>query len=125
MAITERDSLGRIVKSTLTSERAKELTKIGLVKRKGASMDQLLVEAGHEPGEAPEHLRVLAKLAQTSPPAMRDFLKMTKVIDDKAEAIVAIPGELCPTCSQYVLTDLVLTDEQTSEVLELIDLAHG
>jgi len=98
---------------------------MGNVARSGASMDQLLVEAGHEPEEAPEHLRILAKLAQTSPPAMRDFLKMTKVIDDKAEAIVAIPGELCPTCSQYVLTDLRITEEQMSEVLELIDVAHG
>ena len=125
MAITERDSMGRIVKSSLSSERAKEIGRIGNVARKGASMDQLLVEAGHEPEEAPEHLRILAKLAQSSPPAMRDFLKMTKVIDDKAEVVLAIPGELCPTCSQYVLTDLQMTDEQVGTVLESIDGIRG
>ncbi len=50
---------------------------------------------------------------------------MTKVIDDKAEAIVAIPGELCPTCKQYVLTDMQMTDDQVEIILESIDQVRG
>ncbi len=122
MPIIERDELGRIVKSTITSQRAKEIGSMGHQVKRGASKDQLLVEAGHEPDEAPEHLRVLAKLAQSSAPAMRDFLKLTKPAIEATGEVTVAPGEKCPVCSQYVLADMQMSEETLSSVIEGLDL---
>ncbi len=121
MTITERDELGRIVKKKITSEEARKIGDIGRQVQKGNSKDQLLVEAGHEPDEAPEHLKVLANLAQRSAPAMKDFLRLTRPAVEVQGEITVQPGEACPVCKQYVIVDLQMSDETIGSVIESIE----
>ena len=90
--------------------------------QKGTSRDKLLQEAGYEePKKAPEYLRILAQQAQTSTPAMNAFLKVTKTVDEKKVAVMAVPGEQCPTCRQYVFEGFQMTGDQIGSVIESID----
>jgi hypothetical protein len=82
-----------------------------------------LIEAGYEqPDQAPEHLRILARQAMSSTPAMRDFLKLTKQMEDTVQAVEIQPGEKCPTCNQYVLADMKISDYEMDSVINELDL---
>ena len=120
MTITERHPDGRIKKKSLSSEEAARIGKKGYSVKKANSTDQLLIEAGHEPGEAPEHLRILAKQALSSTPAMKAFLQLTRTAEESGDLAVAIPGEQCPTCRQWVLADMQMTEVEIGEMLESV-----
>ena len=100
MAITERDERGRIVKSSLSKEEATERGKKGYTVKKAESRGQLLLEAGYpEEDSAPEHLRLLAGMAQNNVQAMTAFIKLTRGQDDSQEPI----GNSCPYYSSCIL----------------------
>ena len=123
MAITERDERGRIVKSVISSEQAAEMGKRSRQVMKGTSRDKLLQEADYEdPDDAPEYLRILAKQALTSTPAMKAYLQLTKTVEDVKAEVTVQPGERCPTCHQYVLADMQMTEETLDSVIEGLDL---
>lgn len=102
----ERDSFGRITSNEIGTERAREMAKARWEKADGRKIESagtLLEQAGYgTPEEAPEHLRLLARLASSekagSVAALSAFLKLT----GKAEAVT---GDLqmgtdgrCPVC---------------------------
>ena len=95
---------------------------MGYSVKKANSTDQLLIEAGHEPGKAPEHLRILAKQALSSTPAMKAFLQLTRTAEESGDLAVAIPGEQCPTCRQWVLADMQMTEETLASVVDGLGL---
>ncbi len=124
MTITARDSKGRILPGgkVLSSEEAKDLVKQKGKVRAGTSRDQLLKEAGYDnPDEAPESKRLLAQQAAKGyVPAIKGFLGK----EDAKDVSVAVvqPGDRCPTCHQYVLADMQITDDEMDSVIEGLDL---
>jgi hypothetical protein len=129
MTIIERDEQGRIVKKVLSSEKAAEMGRRSHAKRSSETANRILAEAGFDAdNQAPEHLQVLADYAVSgksgSVVALRDFRKLTSseettVIPDQ---LTIKPGQKCPTCRQYLLTDLQLTDEQTEWIWDSIGI---
>ena len=121
MTITERDERGRVTKSVLSSERAKEIGKLGGAAKAGNSRDQLLKEAGYDnPDDAPEGKRLLAQQAAKGyVPAIKGFLAK----EDMKDVSVAViqPGERCPTCHQYVLVDMQIPDDEMESVIDGLD----
>ncbi len=91
-------------------------------KEKQVSSSALLAEAGYEnESEAPEHLRILAKLGQTSVPAMTAFIRLTGHTDETLDQVgKPLPGEMCPLCTQYVMAGLETTGEQKGAVADYI-----
>ena len=123
MTITERHPDGRIKKKSITSEEAKRIGKMGYSVKKANSTDNLLIEAGHkQPDKAPEHLRILAKQALSSTPAMKAFLQLTRTTEESGDLAVAIPGEQCPTCRQWVLAELQMSEEEVASVVDGLGL---
>ncbi len=122
MPITERDERGRIVKSVISSEKAKEIGKLGGVAKGSNSRDQLLKEAGYDnPDEAPESKRLMAQQAvKGNVPAIKGFLGKEDIKDVSVAAVQ--PGEKCPTCHQYVLADMQIPDEEMESVIDELDL---
>ena len=102
MAIIERDEKGRIVKSSLSKEEATERGKKGYTVKKAESRGQLLLEAGYpDEDTAPEHLKLLAGMAQNNVAAMAAWIKLTRGAEDTQEPI----GNTCPyhpTCILFV-----------------------
>ncbi len=121
MTITKRDSKGRILPGgkVLSSEEAKDLVKQKV--RAGTSRDQLLKEAGYDdPEEAPESKRLMAQeAAKGHIPAIKGFLGKEEAKD---VSVVVQPGERCPTCHQYVLADMQITDDEMDSVINELDL---
>ncbi len=124
MTITERDSKGRFVTGgvTLSREEASRRGKLGGEAKSLASRDQLLKEAGYDdPEEAPESKRLLAQQAAKGyVPAIKGFLSKDDVKD--VSVVVVQPGERCPTCQQYVLADMQLSDGEMDGVINELDL---
>lgn len=65
--------------------------KLGNTVKKGESADELLRQAGYDPpGDAPEHLQLLAKMGAGrgagAVAALRDFVKLTKQSEVTTEA---------------------------------------
>ena len=122
MTITERDELGRVTKSVLSSERAKEIGKLGGAAKAGNSRDQLVKEAGYDnPDDAPEGKKLLAQQAAKGyVPAIKGFLGK----EDMKDVSVAVvqPGERCPVCHQYVLADMQIPDDEMESVIDGLDL---
>ena len=123
MTITKRDEMGRILPGgkVLSSEEAKALGNRGGKVKAGTSRDQLLKEAGYDnPDDAPESKRLLAKkAAEGYVPAIKGFLSKEEAKD---VSVVVQPGERCPTCQQYVLVDMQITDDEMDSVIEGLDL---
>ena len=123
MTITERNPDGTIKSSVLDSETAAAMGKRGREVMKGTSRDKLLQEADYDdPDDAPEYLRILAKQALTSTPAMKAYLQLTRTVEEAKVEVTVQPGEKCPTCSQYVLADMQMAEETLDSVIEGLDL---
>ena len=122
MAITERDERGRIVKSTMSREEASERGKLGGLEKAQRYRDQLLREAGYdEPDEAPAAKRLLAmEAAKGNVTSIKSFLSKSETKD--VSVTVVQPGERCPTCQQYVLADMQMTDDEMDNVIDGLDL---
>ncbi len=97
-----RDSKGRFITASLSSEEAGRIGKLSGESRKGTSRDALLEEAGYEPDNAPEHLRLLARLAagtgSGAVSAMNAFIKLTAKSERQVEA-----GNTCQYAEACVL----------------------
>ena len=100
----ERDEKGRFITAHLSSDEAKRIGKLSYESKKGASRDTLLQEAGYDPDDAPEHLRLLAQMAAGrsggAVSAMSAFIKLTVKPDRTADA-----GNTCPYASSCVLLE--------------------
>ena len=127
MAITERNPNGTIKSSKLSSDEAKRIGSMPKGKKeKLKSADQLLADDGYpEPEEAPERKRLMAEQAAKGNVTAIRFFSTKEDIKETGPAIAVQPGQTCPTCKQYVVTDLRLTEEQTGSVIEMIDGYRG
>ena len=100
----ERDEKGRFTTVHLSSEEAQRIGKLSYESKKGTSRDALLTEAGYDPDDAPEHLRLLAQMAAGrsggAVSAMSAFIKLTVKPDRATDA-----GNTCPYASSCVLLD--------------------
>ena len=126
MTIIKRDSLGRILPGgkVLSSEDATNQGKMRKGKKeKLTSASQLLQDAGYpDPEDAPERKKLMAQeAAKGNVPAIRSFATKDEL---KAEVQVGYPapGERCPTCQQYVLADMQITDDEMDSVIDGLDL---
>ena len=126
MTITKRDAKGRILPGgkVLSSEDAKDLRS----KRDDHKVirDQILKEAGYDnPDDAPAGERNMADIAaRGNYSAAKHYASSKPVKDQDATTPEGYPqpGEKCPTCHQYVLADLVMTDDELDIVIEILDL---
>ncbi len=123
MTITKRDEMGRILPGgkVLSSEEASALRNSGGKVKAGTSRDKLLKEAGYDnPDEAPESKRLMAQqAAKGQVPAIKGFMGKEEAKD---VSVVIQPGERCPTCQQYVLADMQITDDEMESVIDGLDL---
>ena len=82
-----RNEKGQFVKVELDREKAQEMQVKSTLAQKNAGSEQLLQEAGYEPGTAPEHLKVLAQIAASkrsgSVGALRDFRAITQGVQQE------------------------------------------
>ena len=82
-----RNEKGQFVKVELDREKAQEMQVKSTLAQKNAGSEQLLQEAGYEPGTAPEHLKVLAQIAASkrsgSVGALRDFRSITQGVQQE------------------------------------------
>ncbi len=127
MAITERDSRGRVVKSVLTSEEASRMGSAPKSKKdKLKSVEQILIDDGYpKPAEAPERKRLMAEQAAKGNVTAIKYFSTKEDIKAASPTAAVQPGQVCPTCQQYVLVDLQLEDTQAEAVLEMIDEYQG
>lgn len=128
----KRDERGRFVKGgkKLSSEEARDMQKKRWSKAKEDSTESLLADAGYtDEHQPPEHLKVLAEIAASkgsgSVPAMRDFLKLTVKPEVAGKPGKPKPGEVCPTCSELVMTDFRPTAEQCQDAADFIELGRN
>jgi hypothetical protein len=119
-----RDEAGRFKETRLSSERAREMKLAsGKTAREAKELNAaaILADAGVDWDSAPEHLRVLARIAsgQSSGAvsALKDLRRLLG-LDSPGEAAQAAgpgqrpkPGQICPTCKQPVL------DIETARIL--------
>ena len=126
MSITKRDpKTGQILPGgkKLSSEQAAEMgSAVKGKKEKLISVDQLLKDDGYpDPEKAPERRRLMAaEAAKGNTTAIKSF--STKEEQEASSPTGSVqPGHICPTCRQYVLTDLVLTDDQIGNILDAIE----
>ena len=124
MAITSRNPDGTAKTSTLTSEEASAMGKRSHQVLKDNSHERLILEAGYNDKDnpCPEHMRILAKQAITSTPAMNSWIKLTAKVIGPQDMIVVNPGDKCPVCQQWVLADLQMTKEDMDSVVEGLGL---
>ncbi len=124
MAITKRDKLGRILPGgkVLSSEQASAQGKLGGLAKAKNSRDQLLIEAGYDnPDEAPAAKRLLAmEAAKGNVTSIKSFLSKNEAKD--VSVVVVQPGDRCPTCQQYVIADMQMSEETMDSVIEGLDL---
>ncbi len=127
MAITGRNPDGTIKSSKLTSEEASKLGKMQKKKEeKLKSADQLLADDGYpDPEEAPERKKLMATEAAKGVVTAIRYFSTKEDITEAGPAAAVQPGQVCPTCKQYVFADLILTEEQCGSVLEMIDEYRG
>ena len=112
---------GKFVSASLDSETAREMGKRSHAKNRSETAGALLAEAGFdEDNQAPEHLKVLARLATDgrsgAVAALRDFRRLTSISADEPGAVVAEPGTVCPTCKQLVTYGMRITTEGLDEL---------
>lgn len=119
MTITERHPDGRAKSSTLTSQKASEMGKRSHQVLKDNSHERLILEAGYSEDDnpCPEHMRILAKQAITSTPAMNSWIKLTNKTVGPQDMIVVNPGDKCPICHQWVLSGLQMNEEDVGAIL--------
>lgn len=126
MTITDRDKLGRIKKGgkVLTSEQASKQGKMQREKGKkqASSKDELLKDAGYdEPEDAPVTTRLMADAAaKGNVTAIRTFAPNEETPTVKGHGYPQ-PNEKCPTCSQYVLADLQITEGEERYIIYSLD----
>ncbi len=127
MALTERDSRGRAVKSTLTSEEAKRIRGMHKGKEeKLKSVEQILVDDGYpKPDEAPERKRLMAEQAAKGNVTAIKYFSTKEDVKAVSVTTKVQAGQVCPTCQQYVLVDLQLEDTQVESVLAMIEEYQG
>lgn len=129
MTITKRNPNGTIAKGgkQLTSKQAADQGRKGNESRKGLSSKALLQQAGYDdPENAPEYLIILAEIgagkSSGAVPAMNAFLRETsQFTEDTPGKVVVNPGDICPTCRQYVIAGCVLDDDQKGTIKEYIE----
>ncbi len=125
--ITERDEQGRIVKKELSSKSASEIASRSHQKRNTEAGNRLLVEAGFDDDNpAPEHLAILADYGVSGKAgavgALRDFRRLTGSAagEDMPAGAIVHPGDICPTCKQYVMAGLEVTDDGQQAMVDYI-----
>ncbi len=130
--ITERDEQGRIVKKELSSKSASEIASRSHQKRNSEAGNRLLASEGfNADNPAPEHLAVLAEYAvggkSGAVGALRDFRRLTGSAagEDMPAAAMVHPGDICPTCKQYVMAGLEVTGEDQGAIAEYISQMRG
>ena len=87
---------------------------------KDTSHEKLILEAGYNKDDnpCPEHMRILAKQAITSTPAMNSWIKLTAKVIGPQDMIVVNPGDKCPVCQQWVLVDMQMSEEDVGVMIE-------
>lgn len=102
MPILERDEKGKVVKSTLDPQKAKEMAQIS--HSRAGQVDELLEWAGWNPKDAPPDIRLLAsdavKSGRSPVTALRE-LRARSGLDDKGGMTKPAVGEVCQLCGQY------------------------
>ncbi len=131
--ITDRDpETGQIRSKTLDSQTAKEIGSLSHQPRRTGKANRLLVEAGFDDDNpAPEHLAILADYGVSGKAgavgALRDFRRLTGSAagEDMPAAAMVHPGDICPTCKQYVMAGLEVTGEDQGAIAEYISQTRG
>lgn len=127
MAIKERNPDGTIKSSTLSKEEASRLGSMQKKKKeKLKSADQLLADDGYpDPDDAPERKRLMAEQAAKGNVTAIRFFSTKEDIKEPGPSAAVQPGQVCPTCKQYVLTDLRMSEETLNSVIEMVDEYRG
>jgi hypothetical protein len=123
--ILERDEKGRIVRSGLTPEKAREMSKLGQEAQRGrtVTVPGLLDQFGYDDSNpAPAHIALLAQAAvKSSNPvtALRELMTQVTQPGAASQQAKPEPGTICPTCGQLCadLDGLVL--------LRLLEILHS
>ena len=99
------------------------------VEAKQSDVDVLLAEAGHDdPSKAPKVLQVVCEqIAERGPRSIQAAVQYRQLTSrqEASSAGKVRPGDRCPTCHQWVLFGLELTDEQVGAAIESVGSNGG